>query len=295
MASFRQVGQCLWLLGSHYAIATASTFSETPPSLPSVCLLAKLDLAHRWQMARTSAANPKHVRIEKICHNALCHSRSFANKTSCRTCGTSLETAYTLLPNQWPPLGVPPQVLALYDTGSKSSAPEQSAPVATSTTPLQDIGKVHSCCKSLSGPGQASRGTGHCGHCQDQNPALGSGTSAEPPVLATSIGGHLCYLGHPSPGWHRGTSSDIDASPLGCFHSSPCASIACTITCPSTTNACCLPGPRSSGLPMSRSGSPRGRRAPSTSSRGTTHTARTARTQVDTPSTTVPASAAPAQ
>ena len=37
----------------------------------------------------------------------------------------------------------------------------------------------------------------------------------------------------------------------------------------------------------SRSGTPRGRRAGSTSSRGTSHTARTARTQLDTPATTV--------
>ena len=96
------------------------------------------DLGHRWQMAKTSASNPKHVRIEKNCD--VCHCRSFANKTSCRSCGASLDAVYTLLPNQWPPLGVPPQVLNLYDSASKPSSHEQpaSTPAQTATVP-QDV------------------------------------------------------------------------------------------------------------------------------------------------------------
>ena len=97
--------------------AVSSRHASARPSAPKPSSSTRLptgeDLAHRWQMAKHSASNTQHVKIEKIC--AVCHSRSFANKSSCRFCGSSLEGAYTLLPGQWPPLGVPPQVLSLYD------------------------------------------------------------------------------------------------------------------------------------------------------------------------------------
>ena len=114
--------------------------SSKPPAAKKVLATASRlptgeDLAHRWQMANPAASNTQHIKIEKIC--AVCHSRNFGNKTSCRSCGSSLDGAYTLLPGQWPPLGVPPQVLALHEAKTETSAPVEAPPPPRSTA--QDV------------------------------------------------------------------------------------------------------------------------------------------------------------
>ena len=85
-------------------------------------------------MARAAASNVNHVKIEKVC--AVCHSRSFANKSACRACGSSLDGAYTLLPGQWPPLGVPPQVLVMYEPSGDSGV--AAAPCPATAAPTTD-------------------------------------------------------------------------------------------------------------------------------------------------------------
>ena len=88
-------------------------------------------------MAKRAASNTQHVKIEKIC--AVCHSRSFANKTSCRSCGSSLDGAYTLLPGQWPFLGVPLQVLPLYDQATTTPPPKDSVPEGSASKGDLDV------------------------------------------------------------------------------------------------------------------------------------------------------------
>ena len=139
VAPFRQARVQLWLLGIIVSLAAGP--SSGKPAQSAQRLPTGEDLAHRWQIVRISASNPKPLgqtcSHEKIC--VLCPCRSFVNKTSCRTCGMSLDTAYALLPNQWRPLGVPPQVLALYGIATKSSPPEQSALVTSPSVAPPDV------------------------------------------------------------------------------------------------------------------------------------------------------------
>ena len=376
--------------------------APSKPTPPATRLPTGEDMAHRWQMAKTSASNPNHVRIEKIC--SACHSRSFASKTSCRICGSSLEGAYTLLPKQWPPLGVPPQVLALYDKASSHSSgpatepPQPSVPPVTvaSAAPsgpptaqtgslsglttsqlkaetakldkmlsdtlvapegsaihqavsqkLADIktelssrrpqgqqldqalareraakqareaaqrhvcglGKVPGNCSSDLGTGCPCRGNNPGRNCQDQGLACRNRDGVYTASCLSACRSHLGHLGHPAPSGHSpGSCPCIDScawwplpatSPsFACTHRSifPRNSIPSWLL--RTMPPCPQFGRRAKRVTLhsarSRSGTPRGRRAPSTSSRGTSHTARTARTQLDTPSTTQPASLAPA-
>ena len=102
--------------------AQVKTTSASIPSLPT-----GEDLIHRWQMAKTSASKPKHVRIEKDLFD-LPQQELSRTRPHVDACKASWEGAYTLLPNQWPPLGVPPQVLALYDTSSGPCPTEMTKP-----------------------------------------------------------------------------------------------------------------------------------------------------------------------
>ena len=60
-------------------------------------------LQSRWDAARKSSQQPNHRKVELICCH--CHSRTFNNKTECKECKAPLATAWTLLPQQWPPTG----------------------------------------------------------------------------------------------------------------------------------------------------------------------------------------------
>ena len=68
----------------------------------------------RWESAFLSSQNQSHRKIELVC--CQCHTRTFNTKTDCRECGAPLATSYTLLPQQWPLLGVPQQVLQQFET-----------------------------------------------------------------------------------------------------------------------------------------------------------------------------------
>ena len=107
-------------------------------------------VAHWGTLAKVSAQDPRHVGIEKIC--AMCHSRSFSNKT------TSLAGAYTLLPCQWPPLGVPNQVLQMHETTTTgpplAASPSVAAPPVDKGT-TQDI-PMQSATASGSGRGDST-------------------------------------------------------------------------------------------------------------------------------------------
>ena len=104
--------------------AAATSRPNNTPQLPT-----GEDLSHRWQMQKP------HLKIR-----AMCASRRFvwsvtAGASQTRplvgffgVCKTSLAGAYTLLPCQWPLVGVPPQVLQLCE-GSKQ-ATEIPVPIA---------------------------------------------------------------------------------------------------------------------------------------------------------------------
>ena len=81
-------------------------------------------LQQRWDAARRSAQQPGHTKVELIC--SACHSRTFNHKSECKACKLPLATAYTLLPCQWPPLGVPASVMQRHEPGS-TNAPEPPA------------------------------------------------------------------------------------------------------------------------------------------------------------------------
>ena len=84
-------------------------------------------LQSRWDAARKSSQQPNHRKVELICCH--CHSRTFNNKTECKECQAPLATAWTLLPQQWPPLGVPQQILDRFE-GDDSRHDNNPCPVA---------------------------------------------------------------------------------------------------------------------------------------------------------------------
>ena len=396
---------------SSRSTALPSSAVKKPP--PSVSRLPTgEDLAHRWQMARTAASNVHHVKIEKVC--AVCHSRSFANKQLCRACGTSLDGAYTLLPGKWPPLGVPPQVLAMYEPQPDQPAPAVGPATASATAALDSpMDGQHQAVSPVPPPGLQSMSIPQLKaeiaklDKSLHDPLLSEGSVLRTATLQTisdlraelagrkssgqqldqalakektarqareAAAAHICGLeqsletarrtfqqakeaeeqaaadtsriraqlaeGDPSVGGQDSFCLPVEVSsaiygilrqagipptkvnglltslgvgdvppqpplppPVSGTTGLPASSVPAELPVAgncmsarrtSSTVNCDRKSPSPSVAARSRSGTPRGRRPPSQSSRGTSHTARTARTQLDTPSTTLPASLAPA-
>ena len=104
-------------------------------------------LQQRWDAARRSAQQPGHTKVELIC--SACHSRTFNHKSECKACKLPLATAYTLLPCQWPPLGVPASVMQRHEPGA-AAAPEppaqtvhKPAPAHTAASPPANTSLDH--------------------------------------------------------------------------------------------------------------------------------------------------------
>ena len=92
------------------ATTTAPARTTPPVSLP----VPESQLRERWQQAQAASTNPRHTKLERLC--GLCHTRNMGAKPTCRGCRQPLNSFYTIVPCQWPPLGAPKSVLARFDS-----------------------------------------------------------------------------------------------------------------------------------------------------------------------------------
>ena len=84
-------------------------------------------LRERWQTAKQSAQDPKHVKIERMC--PVCLTRTLGNKSICRGCHRDMTNCMRVLPGQWPPLNCPAHLLAQYEQPTAVSGQPPSKPV----------------------------------------------------------------------------------------------------------------------------------------------------------------------
>ena len=114
---------------SRSAKATPSTArpSNQPPLTDEV-------LRRRWSEAQTSASNPHHVKIERMCTHCLL--RTINSKPTCRGCLRSLGDCARILPGQWPPLGCPSSLLKKF--GEMAPAQEDANDKPQSAPPQAD-------------------------------------------------------------------------------------------------------------------------------------------------------------
>ena len=119
---------CLWVL-AFYTICEpfcwTDQISQHPCHTPAYGRRPGPPLAHGESVCPRPTPCQNRENLRSLPQPQLC------NKTVCRVCNASLAGAYTLLPCQWPPLGVPHQVLSLYDTSDLQS----TAGERTNTTP----------------------------------------------------------------------------------------------------------------------------------------------------------------
>ena len=99
------------------------------------------NLSSLWEAAFLSSQDQTHRKVEVIC--CQCHTRTFSNKSDRRECGAPLATSYTLLPRQWPPLGVPQQVLQQFE--SPAGCGHCASPQRTFSGGSQDPGPGSEC------------------------------------------------------------------------------------------------------------------------------------------------------
>ena len=88
---------------SHKSRAPPNRRAPPKPTGTSLEPLTQEVLQKRWQEAKTSASQPHHVKIERLCKHCLL--RTLNSKPDCRGCGHSLQDCARILPGQWPPLG----------------------------------------------------------------------------------------------------------------------------------------------------------------------------------------------
>ena len=119
--------------------APSATTDKIPPTKPQMFKTlgaAPVDmLRQRWANAHRSSTQPSHRKVELICCH--CHSLSFNTRND-----YSLTNAYTLIPRQWPPLGVPSQVLERFSTylpALDTTFGEKGTETAAPTTALANM------------------------------------------------------------------------------------------------------------------------------------------------------------
>ena len=91
-----------------------------PLETAQVALTPQL-LQERWNKARSSALDPSHRRVERVCRH--CFSKTLSKTGPCKGCGHPMTNCLQVHPGQWPPLGAMPDEIALYEPKATAAAP----------------------------------------------------------------------------------------------------------------------------------------------------------------------------
>ena len=97
--------------------------SDTPPR--KTASLTDQQLQDRWTKVKEGALSGKHTKVELLCQ--ACLTTNWQTKERCRGCGAPTASSWTILPSQWPPVGVPGTLLSKWDMAEKDNAKGDSA------------------------------------------------------------------------------------------------------------------------------------------------------------------------
>ena len=93
-------------------------------------------LQQQWDLAKASAHNPKHVKLEHMCIH--CFGRSLSAKGTCRSCSASMADAVTIVPGQWPPIGATKTMLSRLESGLLPATPLEPTTAQAEDTPMAE-------------------------------------------------------------------------------------------------------------------------------------------------------------
>ena len=137
---WRECRKCgWWQRGARACQACGLSGSSWPASKPrargtsssNTPTLSMTLLQERWDLARQSAQNPKHVKIENSAANASYV--TMGAKDICRGCQSDLSNGMRILPGQWPPLHCPHHLLERYEKTGQPTPMETGGRVSTGT------------------------------------------------------------------------------------------------------------------------------------------------------------------
>ena len=107
-----------------------SSSTETPTRKTTP--LTDQQLQDRWSKVKEGALSGKHTKVELLCQ--ACLTTNWQTKERFRGCGAPTASSWTILPSQWPPVGVPGALLTKWDTADKDGMKGDSAESTKHTT-----------------------------------------------------------------------------------------------------------------------------------------------------------------
>ena len=111
----KQRGACIGCSRSGWSTWPSSVTSKTPkPKLEGAMPVPTAPtLQQRWQAAKQSSMDPRHLKIEVMC--TRCFTRSLTARPLCRSCSHPMQDCYKVVPGQWPPIGATTSIITQYE------------------------------------------------------------------------------------------------------------------------------------------------------------------------------------
>ena len=108
----------------------ASTGKPQAPRTPG-------SLQQQWDLARASANNARHVKLEHMC--TQCFGRMLSVRAQCRFCSASMAQALTIVvPGQWPPIGATKSMLSRYEPNLAAATSKEPAQAQVPEVQMHD-------------------------------------------------------------------------------------------------------------------------------------------------------------